>query len=891
MQSLATPVNSPVYVRQSSAVMVYVLPEPMNIQLSQDKQVDYLLSQAQLAEFNTSALAFLGGASAEAVRGQTLGALMGRAGKDQQNQLMGETRTRLKQFVGDGYNAEDIDLNFEWAGQKFFYKTSYYGFVDNAGFLQHLLVVHRDETARHHQEELVLNIAQNLAAEVDESFFYNLASHLAMTLELDYASVLEAVDADAGTAKLLAFYNRADAQHLSLNSDYCLQGTPGFNVLQGEVQIVSGGVSAQFPDDSYLSKLEIESYVGIPLVGENYQTLGLIAVMHGEEFPNVELVRSVLSIFSIRAAAEIERRRLRVQQSDRDRQQKIFIENNSSGMFVVDIDPPMSVDMPLRKQVQWLADKSRFVECNKSLISILDFGDKSEVLGKPLYGDKISYDFATHARAFLDENYQFRDHLICVTTEEGGEVWLSANISSVLIDGELTQMLGVLTDVSDRVSHTRSMEYRAKHDGLTGLPNRSNFIEQLELALSLAAVDSRHALFLLDLDGFKEVNDTLGHETGDFLLQEIGPRLQPVLAQANTLLARLGGDEFAVLIQDCGDEEQVTGLAQRMMDAIKSPFTINELELVVGGSVGIALFPANGESVSSLMRCADIAMYQAKQQSRDYCHYSPEQDHYTVRRLSLMMDARQAISNEEMRLFYQPIVELSSGKVLGFEALIRWQHPVHGMLPPGEFVPLIELTDMIMPMTWWVVENAIKQLHAWYQQDWPFHIAVNISTRNLVDVGFVDFIRSCLDRYQVDGRLLELEITESTLMADPEMARRVLQELSALGTPISIDDYGTGYSSLAYLKSLPITTLKIDRTFISEMLANPQDQIIVQSTVQLAHNLGLKVTAEGIEDLSLVESLSQLGCDKGQGYYLSRPMPVDELDDWLLLHKRYSEVS
>ncbi len=884
------------YKNRPSAISIYEPPEPIPVDMDVDDQVEILLSKACLTDFNPDSALYTGIADPDSIVGLTMAELLcqflntkDRAADFTWDTARQELYTRLRQFVLAGYVLEDLSTKWVMNDENQCYNASYHGLVNN-GFLTRMIIVHRDEAVRQLQEKLVSNIAQSLAAEVEESFFNHLVSRLAETLELDFAMVAEGVPDSDGKVKVLAFYdtrNKTHNQgHTDLGAEYCLKGSPGYEALQGKEVSYRSQLASHFPDDPYVAELGIDSYIAVPILGENYQSLGLISLMHGEELLNETLVRSVLNIFAIRASAEIERHRIYQERSRREQQQIIFIENSSSGMCVVDIVPPMPTALPMLQQVKWLAENSRLVECNQALANIVGYGKKSQLIGSSLVNDVITYDFATQAREFVSQGYLFRDQLISLTSVSKEEVWLSSNISSVMVDGCLTQILGMFSDVSDRVRHSREMEFRAKHDGLTGLPNRSYFIEQVELVLKLSSPASTHALFLLDLDGFKEVNDTLGHETGDYLLKQIGPRVQPVLSGSKTLLARLGGDEFAVLVEDYESQQSVTGLASLLMESIKSPFTINELELVVGGSVGIALYPENGDSVSSLMRCADIAMYQAKQQSRDYCIYSTDRDHYTVRRLSLMMDIRQAIANGELRLHYQPIVNLHTQDVVAFEGLIRWQHPEHGMLAPGEFIPLIELTDMIMPVTWWVIETAIRQLAEWSKKGWEFRISVNVSTRNLVDAGFVSFIETCLQRYQVEGRFLEMEITESSLMADPEKARRVLQSIAALGMLISVDDYGTGYSSLAYLKSLPINTLKIDRTFISQILTNSQDQIIVNSTIQLAHNLGLEVTAEGIEDGALIKVLDQLGCDKGQGYFLCRPIAVDELHVWLSLHER-----
>jgi diguanylate cyclase (GGDEF)-like protein len=877
-----TAVNPISYKHHPSPVTLFELPQPLDVTIEADLQAESILSQARLVDFNPAAARR---DDPESVRGLTMEQLLLILETGVLEDARDALRLRLKRFVIDGYVLEDISTDWLQDGEKKHYNTSYHGFIEN-GFLKKILVIHRDESVRRLQERLVTDLAENLAADSSDTFFTSLVYRLAKTLNLDFASVAELVPNSDGVVRMLAFYDGRNKKYEHTEINFSLKGTPGYNVVKGQIQVFRSNVSAQFPEDDYLKSLGIDSYIAVPILAENGQQLGLISLMHSSELPNVELAQSVLSIFAIRACAEIERLRIYQEKNQRELQQKLFIENNPNGMFVVDIDPPMSLNASVQNQVQELADNSRFVECNDSLIKILGCPSKAHLIGKSLFGNVVNYDFTAQARDFINEDFALRDHLIHIVTDDKRDACLSVNLASVIKGDHLTQLLGVVADVSDRIRHSREMEYRAKHDGLTNLPNRCSFIEQAEKMLLASSSSSKHALFMLDLDGFKEVNDTLGHETGDDLLQQIGPRLSPVLSTFNSVLARLGGDEFAVIVEDCDSESSMTNLAEQLMQEIKSPFTVNELELVVGGSVGIAFYPTNSDSVSSLMRCADIAMYQAKQQSRDYCVYSSDSDHYTLRRLSLMMDIRHAVVNDELRLFYQPIIEIESQSVQAFEALIRWQHPTLGMLPPAEFIPLIEMTDMIMPVTSWVIETAVKQLADWKQQGCHYRISVNVSTRNLVDLGFVDYIDNCLQRYNVAGRYLEIEITESTLMADPDHARHVLQSIASLGVYISVDDYGTGYSSLAYLKSLPINTLKIDQTFISQMLISAQDEIIVKSTIQLAHNLGLDVTAEGIDDASLIQTLNELGCDKGQGYYFCKPIPVGDINAWLSLHQR-----
>ena len=872
---------------------LYQLDDPVDTALPADLQASMIFDHARLMSCSVGADSLAGVEDPEVYHNQTISHITQIRITGDREKIKAGLLRRLRSFVDNGYQLENYSDTWNIRGESRYFKSNYYGLLED-GFLKQLVIFHRDETAARHQEELVANIAQNLAADCDEAFFIQLVRRLAQTFDLDYAAISEVADSgselgadgeDDAQVRMLAFYSKdsPDIQHQEVV--YSLRDSPGFDVLAGKAKIYASGVREQFPGNEALRNSEIDGYIGVPILGENSQHLGLMSLMHKSAIPNPDLVKAVLNIFSIRASAEIERRRANREQQQRQLQQRIFIDNNTSGMFVVDIAPPMPMTLNSQKQVQWLAEHSQFVDANQAFLDLFECKSLADLLGRSLFGGCVAYDFATTARSFIGGEYQFRDHLIRLNLGDK-DIWVSANCSSVVENQQLVQLLGMVTDISDRVRHSQEVEYRAQHDALTDLPNRSYFIDQLEQARRLSRPGSRHALFLLDLDGFKEVNDTLGHETGDYLLQQIGPRVSRLLAPTKSLLARLGGDEFAIFVENYQDIQTVLSLARDLIQAIKSPFTINELELVVGGSIGISLYPDNADSVSSLMRCADVAMYQAKKNAIDYCLYSTQQDHYTVRRLSLMMDIRHAIGNDELRLFYQPIVSLHDQKPVSFEALIRWEHPVLGILPPLEFIPLIELTDMIMPVTWWVLETAIEQLAVWKARNWPYKISVNVSARNLVDAGFVSFIENCLQRYGVNGEFLEIEITESTLMADPEKARRLLQSVAALGASISIDDYGTGYSSLAYLKSLPINTLKIDRTFISQMLEDSQDIIIVNSTIQLAHNLGLDVTAEGIEEPSLVNALVDLGCDKGQGYFFCRPIPVNELEQWLLLHSR-----
>jgi diguanylate cyclase (GGDEF)-like protein len=426
--------------------------------------------------------------------------------------------------------------------------------------------------------------------------------------------------------------------------------------------------------------------------------------------------------------------------------------------------------------------------------------------------------------------------------------------------------------------------HQATHDELTGLPNRACFFDRTDQALRQASRDgSRTAVLLFDLDRFKEINDTLGHKYGDRVLCEIGPRLRPGLRAGDTL-ARLGGDEFCVLLPDVGCLAAAVEVAERLLGLLEEPFEIDGMTLAVEASCGIAVAPADGDSSDLLLQRSDVAMYLAKNSHANVVVYHDDLNLNTPARLSLLGELRMAIPRGQLVLYYQPKAVLSTGMTEGVEALIRWQHPTLGLVPPDQFIPMAEHTGLIKNLTSWVLNTALCQLREWREGTDP-HIpqltmAVNLSTRSLLDDAFPAEVVAALDKWDVPAALLELEITESAIMADPVEAHRLLSELSAIGVKIAIDDFGTGYSSLAYLKDLPVDQLKIDKSFVLNMHRDPDDAIIVKSVIELGHNLGLQTIAEGIEDLETWQQLTILGCDSAQGYYLAKPLPPADLEAW-----------
>src|SRR4051794_23530095 len=420
-------------------------------------------------------------------------------------------------------------------------------------------------------------------------------------------------------------------------------------------------------------------------------------------------------------------------------------------------------------------------------------------------------------------------------------------------------------------------EHDALHDPLTGLANRRKLFARLDEATTAArARKTKLALLLIDLDHFKELNDTLGHHAGDRLLREIGPRFESSVPEAD-LVARVGGDEFAVLMPMYTTVEEAEAVALKLARAIEEPFRFQGMTLLVKASVGIAMFPEHGRDVESLMQRADIAMYSAKSRGVGFEVYSASRDGHSRARLALIGELPDAIESGQIVVHYQPKFDLETGRIAGAEALVRWEHPQFGLLGPGAFLPLAEQTGLMRPLTLRVLNDALAQCAAWREEGLEIAVAVNLGAPNLLDLGLPGDVRALLEHWDVDPRLLQLEITETIVAADPVRVIEIMQRLGELGIELSLDDFGTGSSSLAYLRELPVQELKIDKSFILGMDEDEEAATIVQTIVDLAHNLHLRAVAEGIETDEAYRLLAECGCDLGQGFLMGRPMPAAEL--------------
>jgi diguanylate cyclase (GGDEF)-like protein len=436
-----------------------------------------------------------------------------------------------------------------------------------------------------------------------------------------------------------------------------------------------------------------------------------------------------------------------------------------------------------------------------------------------------------------------------------------------------------------------ALQFVAKHDALTQLPNRIMFHDRLELAMARAKRNGRQlAVMFIDMDRFKVINDTLGHDAGDLLLREVAKRLTDTLRASDTV-ARLGGDEFVVLIEEVSNPVHLGTIAQKLIDALAASFLLSGQEYHITASIGISTYPDDSDDIQTLLKNADIAMYRAKEQGRNaFQFYSVQMNVHSIERLTFESSLRRALERNELVLHYQPLIDIRTGRITGVEALMRWQHPEMGLVPPGKFIPLAEETGLIVPIGEWALRTACAQHRAWEQEGLGhLRVAVNLSPRQFQQGDLLKSVARVLAQTGCNAKSLEFEITEGMVMRNPESAVTLLQQLKDMGIHVSIDDFGTGYSSLGYLKRFPIDSLKIDRSFVTDVPQDTGDVAITVAIIAMAHSLGLKVVAEGVETREQLDFLRKQGCDEMQGYYFSKPLPVEQVTA-LLLKGRKSPI-
>ena len=559
---------------------------------------------------------------------------------------------------------------------------------------------------------------------------------------------------------------------------------------------------------------------------------------------------------------------------------RAYITNSADAIWRYDICPPISTHLPPAQQAELVLKRAVLAECNEKLVRLYGAVNVNELIGLPIHHNG-SPTIRQDIDDFVFNGYRLEDREYERQSKQGMVMSLQSSAIGIVENGFLTRVWGTTRDITDKCRYLARMEYLANHDVLTSLPNRSVLYRTMGKAIKERNDGQKMALLLIDLDRFKEINDTLGHLAGDKLLKQLGPRLQSLLEETQGMVARLGGDEFAIFLPNLRNPQQAVVLAYKMLDAVSLVFEVEGLRTEISASIGVAICPDQAEDVSTLMRFADVAMYRAKISLQGVAVYDSAFDPHSPKRLELMGALGRAIREHQLVLHFQPKINLNNNRVYGFEALLRWNHPELGFIPPNDFIPIAEHSNLIYPLTLWVLENGIQHCKQWWNDGVKVSMAMNLSARNLLDDRIVLDLKRLLKEYDLPGECLELEITESMIMADPSRAEAALHRIYRLGVMLSVDDFGTGYSSLAYLKRLPVQTLKIDSSFVRTMLSDEQDEIIVNSTIHLAHNLGLKVVAEGVESLAIYQKLAELGCDHAQGYFMGRPLPFLEAERWI----------
>lgn len=457
-------------------------------------------------------------------------------------------------------------------------------------------------------------------------------------------------------------------------------------------------------------------------------------------------------------------------------------------------------------------------------------------------------------------------------------------------DGSIRAVVSTVRDITERKQHETQLFHQANYDTLTQLPNRNLLSDRLEHALAHAHRQGRQvAILFLDLDRFKMINDSLGHRVGDTLLKAVADRLKGCLREDDTV-ARLGGDEFVIVLEDLASEDGATRVAQKVLASMDTPFSLEGQDFFINCSIGISLFPRDGEDMDALLKNADTALHRAKDQGRNQLQfYTSAMNAHFARRITMENGLRYALEGDQLRLYYQPQVALDTGRIVGVEALLRWQHPQMGLVMPGDFIPLAEETGLIVSIGAWALKTACAQARSWQEAGLhPVIMSVNLSVRQFMQASLAKDLARLLQETGLNAEYLKLEITESLLMRDTDGAIPTLHALKTMGVGISIDDFGTGYSSLNYLKRFPITQLKIDRSFVQDITTDPGDAAITQSIIALGHSLGLSVIAEGVETREQMDFLKARHCDQMQGYYVSRPLPAQEMT--ALLQKRVVEA-
>ena len=723
------------------------------------------------------------------------------------------------------------------------------------------------------QEQLqasVLKVAAAVSASTGAEFFLQLSRNMAEALGADGACVAHLLPPTPGHGPRAATFSAVLDGQVLPNREYDLHGTPSIQLLHQRNYVVTEGVQQQFPQAPVLRAVEAEAYVGQQLCNSDGEVVGFVFVLFRKPLADADFITSTLQIFAARASAEIDRQVA----DNRIRQQASLLDKAQDAIIVRDLE-------------------QRVIFWNKSAERLYGW-TQLQVLGQPvqtlLYNDTAAFERATEITL---EQGEWTGEIV-QRHRDGTPIDVEGRWTLVRSDdGRPQSILSINTDIRQRKATEREIQRLAFYDPLTGLPNRMLLMDRMHHALASA---QRHnyggALLFIDLDNFKQLNDTLGHDQGDLLLQQVATRLNACVRSVDSV-ARLGGDEFVVMLEELSPKPHELALharvvGEKILSALAVPYALSGYQYRSTPSIGIAPFHGSATSVGELLKQADLAMYQAKTAGRNTLRFfDPNMQAVVTARAALETDLRSALAQEEFLLHYQPQMH-ESGRCVGVEALVRWAHPQRGMVSPAQFIPLAEETGLILPLGRWVLQTACQRLALWQADPDLCHltIAVNVSSRQFRHAGFVEDIARILAQTGAPAERLKLELTESLLVEDMEATIATMVALRSYGVGFSLDDFGTGYSSLSYLKRMPLHQLKIDQSFVRDLLTDPNDAAIVETIIGLSRNLGLDVIAEGVETTEQQAMLAAAGCQYYQGYLFGRPIPAEQLETQLRSAKR-----
>jgi diguanylate cyclase (GGDEF)-like protein/PAS domain S-box-containing protein len=721
----------------------------------------------------------------------------------------------------------------------------------------------RDVTLRKQNEEVLRALAET-SANNHEEVLKTIVKQVALSLNVRYALIGVLDSADEGYVNTLAVW---DTDHFCDNVQYALTDTPCENIVTGGSCIILDGLQEQYPDDSMLVDMNAQGYFGVPLKDKADNTIGLLTLLHDKPMHLQSQTLDLLYTLAVRASIELERK----DASEKLKLSSRVFKDTHEGIVITDIT-------------------GTIIDVNPTFTMVTGYS-KEEVIGQNpsiLNSGKHDRNFYNDMWQQLAENGHWQGEIW--NRKKNGETYVELlNLSSLHNDqGEIVNYVGIFTDITQSKQQQRQLELMAHYDVLTHLPNRVLFADRFKQASSLShRTGNMLAICFLDLDGFKAVNDTYGHGIGDQLLIEVSKRIRLHIREEDTL-SRQGGDEFALLLVNLVSQEQVIHMLERIQQAMSEPFSIDKHIIRISASMGVTLYPEDDSDLDTLLRHADQAMYQSKLAGKDNFHFFDiKDDQLTLHRHIRIQEVENALQQNQLQLYYQPKVNLRTGDIIGAEALIRWIHPEQGLIPPYDFLPLLEGSDLECQLGEWVIKQALHQMDVWKTQGVNLEISVNISPKHLQQDNFFDRLASILATYpNVDSNSLQLEILESSVVEDLSNIKATLMACRhKLGVNFALDDFGTGYSSLTHLRNLPVSTIKIDQSFIRNMLLDHNDYAIVDGVIGLSNSFNRQTIAEGVESLEHGLMLMLMGCELAQGYYIAKPLSVDHFESWLKDYK------